>query len=160
MRALIQRVRCARVTVDDAVTGRIDQGFLILLGVHQRDHEDDALKLAEKTTALRIFEDTAGKMNRSLNDIGGQVLIISQFTLYADTRKGNRPSFTDAAAGPHARALYETYTAHMQTRLGIDRVATGVFAADMQVELVNDGPVTIMLETQPTNNTKHLVPHT
>lgn len=146
MRALIQRVARARVTVDGTVTGAIDAGLLVLLGVHRLDRKPAACKLAEKTAALRIFEDDDGKMNRSLLETGGDALVISQFTLYADTRKGNRPSFTDAAPGAPAQILYEFFVAGLRNILGSDRVATGIFAADMQVELVNDGPVTVMLE--------------
>ena len=154
MRALSQRVQHARVLVNDSTAGAIDGGFLVFLGIHRDDGPDAARKLAEKTAGLRILEDAGGKMNRSLLDTGGSVLVISQFTLYADTRKGNRPSFINAAPGEAARQRYEQYVAHLQSILGADHVATGVFAADMQVELRNDGPVTILLEIPP----PHLTP--
>ncbi len=147
MRAMIQRVTRARVTVADSVAGAIGNGLLILLGVHRDDDDGAARRLAEKTAALRIFNDAAGKMNRSLRDTGGGALVISQFTLYADTRKGNRPSFTAAAAGAPARKLYDFYVEHLRRMLGGARVETGIFAAEMRVELVNDGPVTLLLET-------------
>lgn len=135
--------------VSGRVSGAIDAGFLVFLGVHRKDRDHIAHKLAEKTAFLRIIEDDAGKMNRSLLDTGHAVLVVSQFTLYADTRKGNRPSFVEAAPGESARHVYTQYVEHLQSILGPDRVATGVFAASMQVELLNDGPVTILLEIPP-----------
>lgn len=149
MRALIQRVRHAKVVVSGDVSGAIDAGFLVLLGVHRHDRNAIAHKLAEKTAHLRIMEDETGKMNRSLLDTGDAVLVVSQFTLYADTRKGHRPSFVEAAPGEAARALYTQYVERLQSILGPERVATGVFAASMQVELLNDGPVTLLLEIPP-----------
>ncbi len=149
MRALIQRVKHARVMVAGHVSGAIDAGFLVFLGVHRNDDGNGARKLAEKTANLRIMNDSAGKMNHSLLDSGGGVLVISQFTLYAETHKGNRPSFVEAAPGEPARQYYAQYVEHLQSILGPDRVATGVFAASMQVELLNDGPVTILLEIPP-----------
>ncbi len=149
MRALIQRVKRARVMVSGSVTGVIETGFLIFLGVPRNDRENVAQKLAEKTASLRIMDDAAGKMNRSLLDTGQDVLVVSQFTLYADTHKGNRPSFVDAAPGELARLHYGHYVERLQAILGRDRVATGVFAAKMQVELINDGPVTILLDIVP-----------
>lgn len=147
MKAVIQRVRRARVEVDGQAVGVIGPGLLVFLGVRTGDSAEAARYLAGKTLALRIFEDEAGKMNRSLVDHGGGVLVVSQFTLYADTRKGNRPSFIDAAAPAQAEPLYGHYVDCLRGSLGPARVATGVFRASMQVELVNDGPVTIELST-------------
>lgn len=145
MRALIQRVRRAAVVVQGECVGQIQQGLLVLLGVTHSDTRHDAERLAEKTLALRIFEDNAEKMNLSVLDIGGGVLVVSQFTLYADTRKGNRPSFTAAARPEHAQALYEHFVETLRTR-SLLNIQTGKFGAAMQVELINDGPVTILLE--------------
>jgi D-tyrosyl-tRNA(Tyr) deacylase len=146
MRALLQRVREARVEVAGAAAGSIGRGLLILLGVARTDGEADATALAAKVAHLRIFSDAAGKMNLSLLDTGGGALVVSQFTLYGDTRKGRRPSFDQAAPPELARRLYETFVAELR-RLGVERVETGVFQADMQVHLVNDGPVTIQCES-------------
>lgn len=146
MRALIQRVRRACVVVQGECVGQIERGLLVLLGVTHSDTTRDAERLAEKTLALRIFEDDAEKMNLSVLDIGGGVLVVSQFTLYADTRKGNRPSFTDAARPEHAESLYEHFVATLRLRSSLN-VQTGKFGAAMQVELINDGPVTILLES-------------
>ena len=143
MRALLQRVTRARVLVEHVEIANIGTGLLVLLGVAQGDSEADADRLAAKTLALRIFPDAAKPMNRSVVDVGGELLVVSQFTLTADTRRGNRPSFTTAAEPALAEALYEHYVARIRERLG--QVATGRFAADMQVELVNDGPVTFLL---------------
>ncbi len=148
MKALIQRVQRARVTVDGAATGEIGRGYVVLLGVQKADNPDEARYLAEKTAALRIFPDEQDRMNRSVLEAGGSVLAISQFTLHADTRKGNRPSFMLAAPAEQARGLYEEYVAALRRALGEDRVATGQFQARMQVELVNDGPVTIELRSR------------
>lgn len=146
MRALIQRVSHASVRVNGQLTGAIDRGLLIFLGVGQSDSEVQVKTLAEKIVQLRIFEDEAGKMNRSLLDICGAILVVSQFTLYADTRKGRRPSFINAAPPALAIPLYEQFK---ETIAAFNvRVASGVFGADMQVELLNDGPVTIWLDTQ------------
>ena len=147
MKALIQRVSRGSVTVDGEKTGEIGPGFAILIGVRNSDTGDDARHLAEKTANLRIFPDDNDKMNRSLLDTGRQALVISQFTLYADIRKGNRPSFTNAAPPELAERLYDLYTDHLRKILGSDRVATGVFRATMTVEIVNEGPVTIELCT-------------
>lgn len=144
MRALLQRVSRAAVHIDGQTVGQIDQGLLILLGIGQADGEDHLRIVAEKCANLRIFEDDQGKMNRSLLDVGGKALVVSQFTLYGDTRKGRRPGFSDAAPLERARTLYERFVAELQT-LGI-ATQTGVFAAHMRVELVNDGPVTLMVE--------------
>lgn len=146
MRACIQRVCRASVTVDGEVVGSIGRGLLVLLGVGQDDTEEDAVKLAEKTVALRIFEDEAGKMNLALTDVGGSLLVVSQFTLYADCRKGRRPSFVGAAPPDKAQALYEYFVNYVKGK-GIP-VATGRFREQMLVELVNEGPVTIWLDSR------------
>jgi D-tyrosyl-tRNA(Tyr) deacylase len=146
MRAVVQRVSRARVTVDGRVTGEIAHGLLVLVGVGSADTEQDARWLADKIAELRIFEDDAGKMNRSLAEAAGAVLAVSQFTLYGDCRKGRRPSFDRAARSEQARALYEKFVAFLRER-GL-RVEEGVFQAMMQVELVNDGPVTLLLDSE------------
>ena len=146
MRAVVQRVSRARVTVKDWVSGEIGLGLLVLLGVGRDDGEADATYLAEKIAGLRVFEDHDGKMNRSVLDVGGSVLAVSQFTLYGDVRRGKRPSF-DAAAPPDvARRLYEFFVQQIQA-LGL-RCETGRFQEMMQVELVNEGPVTILLDSK------------
>ncbi len=152
MRALLQRVTQASVAVDGETVGAAGEGYLILLGVMQGDTDAQAEKLAEKTAMLRVFEDGAGKMNRSLLDIGGDALVVSQFTLCADTRKGRRPSFTNSAAPEGANRLYALYVDKLR-ELGVARVETGVFAAHMQVSLVNNGPVTILLDTDEWSST-------
>ena len=144
MRAVIQRVERASVTVDDVVVGAIDAGLCVLIGVTHDDTQVTAVKLADKLWKLRIFEDDGGKMNRSVADVGGQVLLISQFTLYADARKGNRPSFMAAAQPEQAEPLIERVGAELSARGAY--VATGRFRAEMSVDLVNDGPVTILLD--------------
>ena len=146
MRALLQRVTRASVSVGGETVGAIEKGFLILLGVAPGDDETTADKLARKAVALRVFEDEAGKMNRALADVGGRELIVSQFTLYADCRKGNRPSFTGACEPVRAKELYECFC-NAVAALGIP-VERGVFGADMAVELLNDGPVTILLDSR------------
>lgn len=146
MRVVIQRVSEASVTVDQKTVGAIGQGLMVLLGVAQGDTSQEAKALAEKTAGLRIFEDAAGKMNRSVEEIGGSLLVVSQFTLLGDCRKGRRPGFTDAAPPELADQLYEEYVAALRSR-GVN-VATGVFRADMQVALVNDGPVTMLLDSR------------
>ena len=145
MKALLQRVSEARVTEDDRVLGAIGPGLLVLLGVEHGDGAAEADLLARKTAALRIFEDAAGKMNRSVLDIGASALVVSQFTLAADLRRGNRPSFSAAAAPDTAELLYERFCAALR-EAGVP-VATGRFAARMAVRLVNDGPVTIWLDS-------------
>jgi D-tyrosyl-tRNA(Tyr) deacylase len=145
MRAVIQRVSRAGVSVDGETTGEIEKGILVLLGVSREDSEKEADYLLEKTLNLRIFEDEAGKMNLSLLDIKGDLLVVSQFTLYGDARKGRRPSYIEAAAPTEANRLYEYFVA--QARKQIERVETGRFQAMMDVELVNDGPVTILLDS-------------
>ncbi len=145
MRAVLQRVRCASVTVGEKEVGTIGKGLLILLGVEQGDSIEQAQKLAAKIAVLRIFEDENGKLNRSLLDIGGGALVVSNFTLCADCRKGTRPSFTNAADPQQADAHYQNFCRLLKEQ-GISYVQTGQFGADMQVSLVNDGPVTIVLE--------------
>lgn len=144
MRAVIQRVREAAVVVDDQTVGEIGQGLLVLVGVAPADTAADAAALAAKLSGLRIFRDDVGKMNRSVSDVGGSVLVVSQFTLYGNVRKGRRPSFVDAALPEHAEPLVEAVTAALEAT-GVS-AATGRFGADMKVSLVNDGPVTIILE--------------
>lgn len=147
MRAVIQRVSAASVTVADERIGEINMGLLVLLGITHNDTEPDATWLAEKISKLRIFSDDAGSMNRSLIEIEGQALVVSQFTLHARTRKGTRPSFNDAAPPELAEPLYEYFCAELRNRLGPALIATGKFGAMMQVALVNDGPVTLILDT-------------
>ncbi|HEU5228407.1 MAG TPA: D-aminoacyl-tRNA deacylase [Ktedonobacteraceae bacterium] len=146
MRALLQRVSTASVTVDGQIVGQIGQGLLILLGVGHDDSEAQVKTLVEKIVHLRIFGDDEGKMNRSLLDINGQALVVSQFTLYADTRKGRRPSFVEAAPPAIAEELVERFKAAIAA-YGI-QVESGIFGAHMNVALVNDGPVTIMLDSE------------
>ena len=147
MKVLIQRVTRAAVTIKGHAEVAIGRGFAVLLGVAISDTPDDARKLANRTADLRIFPDDQEKMNRSLIDIDGEALVVSQFTLQADTRKGNRPSFINAAPPEQAKPLYELYVASLRERLGANRVKTGVFRASMVVEILNDGPVTIELSS-------------
>ena len=144
MRALVQRVRKGSVTIENKLNGSIGQGLVILLGITHKDTEKDADFVADKCVDLRIFEDENGKMNKSLEDVGGSILLISQFTLYAATRKGRRPSFDEAARPEHAKPLYEYFIKKLRSRN--ITVETGIFGAEMQVEIHNDGPVTIMVE--------------
>jgi D-tyrosyl-tRNA(Tyr) deacylase len=144
MRIVLQRVKRASVTVNDTLTGSIENGLLILIGIHKDDTRSQADFLADKCADLRIFADDAGKMNRSLVDTGGGALIVSQFTLYGDCAKGRRPSFTDAAGAEKGNELYEYFVGRMKNR--VKNVETGVFGAMMDVELVNDGPVTFVLD--------------
>jgi D-aminoacyl-tRNA deacylase len=146
MRVILQRVRRGSVTVDGRVTGAVDVGFVALVGVTHGDTEAQADVLAKKTANLRVFEDEAGKMNLSALDVGGGVLVVSQFTLYADTRKGRRPSFIDAAPPDIAAPLVDYYAERLRVE-GIGRVEHGIFGAMMMVEIFNDGPVTIILDT-------------
>ena len=146
MRAVVQRVSEARVRVAGEVVGEIGRGLLVLLGVGQGDGEADARYLAEKTAGLRIFEDAQGKMNLSVEETGGAVLVVSQFTLYGDCRQGRRPGFSAAAPPEMANTLYEWFAELLRQR-GLP-VATGVFQAEMAVELVNDGPVTLLLDSR------------
>lgn len=145
MRAVIQRVSSARVEVNGAVTGEIGRGLLVLLGVSRADAEADGAWMIDKVKGLRIFEDEAGKMNLSVAEVGGGLLIVSQFTLYGDTRKGRRPSFDGAAPAALARALYEDFVSKARAT-GL-RVGTGIFQAEMKVHLVNDGPVTFICDS-------------
>jgi D-aminoacyl-tRNA deacylase len=148
VRAVVQRVTSASVTVDGRIAGEIRAGLLVLLGVSRTDNTESAAYLAEKIANLRIFSDEAGKMNLSLIDIGGSALVVSQFTLYGDTRGGRRPSFLQAAPPEEASRFYEEFVQLMRA-LGV-AVETGVFQAQMRVELVNDGPVTILLDSEKT----------
>ncbi len=145
MRAVVQRVKKSSVTVDGNITGKINQGLMVLIGVEEGDSEKDADYIADKVTGLRIFEDEQGKMNLSIEDIGGEVLAVSQFTLLADARKGRRPSFTKAAPPDEANALYKKVIEKISSK-GIN-VEEGVFQAEMLVEIHNDGPVTILLDS-------------
>lgn len=147
MRALIQRVKHADVVIDGCVNGEIGQGLLVLLGVHSTDTQEDIDWLVKKVSQLRIFDDENGVMNRSVMDIDGEVLVVSQFTLYASTKKGNRPSYINAAVPDIAVPLYEQFVASLSTTLS-KPVPTGRFGADMKVSLLNDGPVTIMIDTK------------
>ncbi|MBO0470978.1 D-tyrosyl-tRNA(Tyr) deacylase [Enterococcus sp. DIV0242_7C1] len=145
MKAVIQRVTEAQVQIEGKVVGKIDQGFMILLGIHAKDTKEDVDYLVRKISKLRVFEDDQGKMNLSLQEIGGSILSISQFTLYADTKKGNRPSFIEAARPETAISLYEMFNKQLK-EIGIP-TETGEFGADMKVTLTNDGPVTIIIDT-------------
>lgn len=147
MRAVIQRVRESSVSVDGEIKGAVGKGYNILLGVMQGDTESQAELLAAKVSKLRVFEDENGKMNKSVLDVGGEILVVSQFTLCADIKKGNRPSFTDSAAPDEANRLYE-YFCNCLRNEGVSKVETGVFAADMLVKIDNDGPVTIVMDTE------------
>ena len=146
MKAVIQRVLKAKVTVDSNVTGEIGKGFLVLLGVMEEDTEKEMKLLAKKVAQLRIFEDENEKMNLALGDVGGSVLVVSQFTLCADVSHGRRPSFIRSAPPKKANELYEQFVSELRT-LGVSDVQTGIFGADMAVELLNDGPVTIIMDT-------------
>ena len=146
MKALIQRVTEASVTIDGECVASIGPGYLVLFSVTHDDTERKADELARKTLSLRIFQDDAGKINRSLVDVGGAVIVVSQFTLYADTSHGNRPGFSNAARPELAEPLYERYVAKLRETLGADRVGTGRFGADMKVRLLNDGPFTVELK--------------
>jgi D-aminoacyl-tRNA deacylase len=148
MRALIQRVSSASVTVKGEVIGQIGAGLLILLGVEHDDTREDADWLAQKIANMRIFSDDAGLMNRSVQDIGGGLLIVSQFTLHASTKKGNRPSFIRAARPEHAVPLYDYFVEMSRTTAASCNIATGQFGADMKVALLNDGPVTIWMDSK------------
>jgi D-tyrosyl-tRNA(Tyr) deacylase len=147
MKALIQRVRRGSVTIEGTCRGEIQKGYVVLLGVRTGDVAEDARMLAQRTLSLRIFPDAQNRMNRSVEDVEGDILVIPQFTLYADTRKGNRPSFIRAGDPEIAKALYEDYVAALRRGLTETRVQTGQFGADMEVEIINDGPVTIELTT-------------
>ncbi len=148
MRAVIQRVKNAKVEVEGEIVGSISKGLLVLLGVKKGDTEDDGIWIAEKIVNLRIFEDDAGKMNKSLLDIGGELLLVSQFTLLGDARKGRRPSFSDAAPPEEAEKLFEFVVRYLSQRYNNLKIETGVFGAMMDVHLVNWGPVTILLDSE------------
>jgi D-tyrosyl-tRNA(Tyr) deacylase len=147
MRAVIQRVSEASCKVDGNITGQIGFGFMVLLGVEDADTDEDLQWLAQKITGLRVFGDENGLMNKALADIGGDILLISQFTLFAQTKKGNRPSFIRAARPDKAIPMYEQMIKTLET-ITSKKIATGIFGADMKVSLVNDGPVTIMIDTK------------
>ena len=147
MRIVLQRVKSASISIEGTVVGEIEQGFLLLVGVGPDDTRDDASYLARKIAGMRIFSDENGKMNLSIDQVGGKILSVSQFTLFADTKKGNRPSFTGAASPEAANKLYEEFNEILRMEYGLI-VETGEFGADMQVSLVNDGPVTILLDTK------------
>lgn len=147
MKIVLQRVKSASVAIEGSVVGEINQGFLLLVGVGPDDTRDDASYLARKIAGMRIFSDENGKMNLSIDQVGGKILSVSQFTLFADTKKGNRPSFTGASSPEAANKLYEEFNEILRTEYGLI-VETGEFGADMQVSLVNDGPVTILLDTK------------
>ena len=147
MRVVVQRCSRAEVRINDAVVGKINKGFLLLVGIADTDSQAEADLLAKKIAQLRVFEDTAGKMNLAINDINGDILSISQFTLYADCRKGNRPSFIRAARPEIASPLYDYFNDVLRNQYGL-HVETGRFGADMKVELINDGPVTIILDSE------------
>jgi D-aminoacyl-tRNA deacylase len=146
MRLVVQRSKEAKVTVEGEVTGSIVKGFVVLVGVTHEDKEEDAAFLAEKVANLRVFEDEAGKMNLSLLDVGGEILSVSQFTLYGDCRKGRRPNFMDAAKPDQALSIYEAFNRFLNEK-GI-KVETGVFGAMMDVQLTNDGPVTLIIDSK------------
>jgi D-tyrosyl-tRNA(Tyr) deacylase len=152
MRALLQRVREANVTIDGKLHNRIGRGLLIFLGVTHNDTIEGAQHLARRCADMRIFEDNEGKMNLSVKDISGEALVISQFTLYADTRKGNRPSFVAAAAPEYAEQCYDEFIRAFGDYYRKDAVRTGVFRAMMDIQLINDGPVTVMVETKDAHN--------
>lgn len=153
MRCLVQRVSEASVAVNDKILGEIGKGFLILLGVCDTDNEDIADKMVQKILAARIFEDSEGKTNLSLSDVDGQLLVISQFTLYADYRKGNRPSFIRAGKPEHAKGLYAYFL--KKCRETVPVVAEGEFGADMKVRLLNDGPFTILYDSEELNKPRN-----
>lgn len=151
MRAVIQRVSEASCTVNSRITGEIKTGFLVLLGIEDSDTEDDLIWMANKITNMRIFGDENGLMNKSLLDVNGQVLLVSQFTLFAQTKKGNRPGFIKAARPEKAMPLYEKMVLLLEKILG-KKTETGIFGADMKVQLINDGPVTILMDTRDKEN--------
>ena len=146
MKALVQRVAEASVTIDGEVVAEIGRGYLVLFGVTHGDTEEMADKLATRVVKLRIFEDDSGKTNKSIEDVAGSIIVVSQFTLYADTDHGNRPGFSNAARPDLAIPLYERFVADLRTALGPERVGTGRFGADMKVRLLNDGPFTVELQ--------------
>lgn len=147
MRAVVQRVDSASVTIDERVNGEIGKGFMVLIGIDENDTDKDLDYICDKLTGLRIFEDEAGKMNRSIIDAGGEILLVSQFTLYGDARHGKRPSFIRAARPEKAIPLYEKAIAKLSGKVHVE---TGIFGAEMKVQLINDGPVTILLDSERT----------
>ena len=147
MRAILQRVTQASVTVENKITGAIKTGLLVLLGIEDADTDEDIARLSLKIVNLRIFNDSAGVMNLSIKEVNGEILLVSQFTLFADTKKGNRPSYIRASKPPIAIPLYEKMIAALSKDLG-NQVQTGIFGADMKVALINDGPVTIFIDTR------------
>jgi len=151
MRAVIQRVSQASCKVNNEITGSIEIGFLVLLGIEEADTDEDLQWLAQKITNLRVFGDENGLMNKSLADVGGNILLISQFTLFAQTKKGNRPSFIRAARPEKAIPLYEKMISSLEVLTG-KKIATGIFGTDMKISLVNDGPVTIIMDTKDKEN--------
>jgi D-tyrosyl-tRNA(Tyr) deacylase len=152
MRVVVQRVSSARLTIEGLERARIGRGVVILLGVREGDSSKDAGFLADKCAGLRVFEDSAGRMNVNVSDAGGSVLVVSQFTLYADAQKGNRPSFMLASRPEEAEPLYEQFVARIRECLGFGHVQTGVFGAMMEVTIVNDGPVTIIIDSPATTH--------
>jgi len=154
VRALVQRVTEGNVAIGGEARAAIGRGYVILLGVRAGDTREDADFLADKCSGLRVMEDAAGKMNLGLKETGGKALVVSQFTLYGDARKGNRPGFTDAAAPADALPLYEAFIARMREHLGRENVLTGEFQAMMQVTIVNDGPVTVLIESPNHNQSR------
>ena len=150
MKIILQKVKKASVSVDNKIVGSIDKGYCLLVGVHKESTEEDAKYLAKKVAQARLFEDENDKINLSLKDVGGSILSVSQFTLYADTKKGNRPSFTNAAGAEKANALYEQFNKYLREE-GVT-VDTGIFQTMMEVNIVNDGPVTIVYEKLSTGN--------
>lgn len=145
MKSVIQRVKKASVTVDYEITGSIGRGLLVLLGIHRDDTEEQLQWMADKILKLRVFDDEEGRMNRSVQDVEGGILVVSQFTLYGDAKKGTRPSYIEAARPEKAEPMYETFLDYLKERSSL-KIQSGVFAAHMDVELINDGPVTIILE--------------
>ena len=150
MKIILQKVKKASVSVDNKIVGSIDKGYCLLVGVHKESTEEDAKYLAKKVAQARLFEDENDKINLSIKDVGGSILSVSQFTLYADTKKGNRPSFTNAAGAEKANALYEQFNKYLREE-GVT-VETGIFQTMMEVNIVNDGPVTIVYEKLSTGN--------
>ncbi len=148
MRFVVQRVSEASVEVEGKITGKIDKGFFVLIGVEEADDEKIADKMVSKLTGLRIFSDSEGKTNLSIQDVGGNLLLVSQFTLYADCRKGNRPSFIRSGSAEHAEKLYDYIVDRCKAALSEERVGTGIFGASMKCSLVNEGPFTIILDSE------------
>ncbi|KAJ49450.1 D-tyrosyl-tRNA(Tyr) deacylase [Clostridium tetanomorphum] len=148
MRAVVQRVKSSKVSVDGKVIGSIGMGLNVLLGISKEDNKEDIIYLKDKILNLRIFEDEQGKMNRSLLDVGGELIVVSQFTLYGDCRKGKRPSFIEALGGNEAKIMYEEFVQQCKDILG--NVETGEFGAEMEVTIINDGPVTILIDSKKT----------